>query len=281
MRHFLLQAHVGAIILSSATLTATAVFAQEAPASSEKSPWNPNHTQGKESELAAEILALPDGDVKWLALSGLSQRWVKADPEAAWEFGKTLKGKEVRVTFLRATMPYYAKHDPGRVLDVLSQKAWWPNQWSDARDATLKMADYDLDRAVDSFADHTPERMQLGELARQLARKVVIRDSPEAGLAFADRLEGNPKALQGAVQGTLQEWVKIDENGAIAYAEDEEDPEMLPYTVSGILTGKDWLENPEETVGWIVSLSEDRIPMMWSLTRRMGPSGSPIPATAA
>lgn len=244
---------VGALI----ALSAPSLLAQDDPENAE--PWNPHHTDGREEELAQEILALPDGDVKWLALSGLTHRWVTADAEAAWKFGRTLKGKEARVTFYRATMPYYAENDPGRVLEALAQNAWWPDQWIHVRDATMKMADYDLDRAVESFADATPERMQLGEIARQLARKVVVRDSPEEGFAFADRLKERKRAYQGAVQGTLQEWVKIDENAALAYAEDEEDPEMLPFTVSGILTGKDWLQNPDETVGWIVELSEDRI----------------------
>ena len=64
------------------------LLAQEAEG--EAKPWDPHHTKGREKELAKEILALPDGDVKWLALSGLVQRWIDSDAEAVWEFGNRL-----------------------------------------------------------------------------------------------------------------------------------------------------------------------------------------------
>ncbi|MFK5924091.1 MAG: M56 family metallopeptidase [Verrucomicrobiota bacterium] len=226
---------------------------EEAP---KKKDWTAYHTKGKEGELAKEILAMPDGDLKLLALSGLVRRWIESDTEAAWEFGENLKDRKTRVTFFRAAGKYLANEDPGRILDALEAGQWWPDQWISVRDATLKMADYDLDRAIKSYVKFTPERMQLENMSQRLAELLVKRDTVDAGLAFAKRLE-RPIAYNGAIQGVLSVWVTIDEGAAVTYAEDIKDKKLQSFAILGLLVGKNWFANPDDTLEWVMALGND------------------------
>jgi hypothetical protein len=222
-----------------------------------KEKWNPDFTAGKEQEIAKEILALPDGNLKHAALSGLARIWIEDDWDAAWTFGSTLEKRELKLTFLRTVAPYLAENQPGLILDQRKAGTWWPDQWKHLRDALLKMADHDLDRAVEVYVDHTPDRMQIGEVARQLALRIVLRDSQDAGFAFAEKLKDKAKPYAGAIQGTLQGWVKIDEAAAIAYAEDLDDEGLMPWVVSGLLTGTNWFTHPQEGLEWVTQLAHD------------------------
>lgn len=202
---------------------------------------------------------MEDEDLKLLALAGLVERWIESDTDEAWEFGKTLKSQELVVTFRRATGPYLAKEHPLLILEEIATGDWWPGQWHHFQDAIMLVAEDDLDHAVAFCIDSMPTRIKNTELIRQIAIRIVKRDTQDAGFAFAEKLKGRDEEYAGALQGTLQGWVKIDENAAIAYAEDFKEEKYMPYIISGMLAGTDWFQDPQHGIEWVMNLADDNL----------------------
>ena len=100
---------------------------QEVEDSEVELPNPPADAAGRELAVAEEILTLPQGDARSLALTELMRRWVEKDPEAAWAFREQVevdKSGSIERAFYRGIMPYMAKNDSELVRETVESGAW-------------------------------------------------------------------------------------------------------------------------------------------------------------
>jgi len=214
----------------------------------------PPGVEGREQGIAVDILAMPDGDAKNLAFTELMDRWGEEDIETAWEFFDQVKDDiYLKRAFYKGIMPHVAKHDPELVLETIESGAWWQDQWRPAKQAVLKVAETDIERATAYFSNTTKGKQQ-GDVAYQLASKVAASGGRDAAFAFADTLE-NPNARGHAIRATVSGWMREDSLAASSYVNDLGDAYLKDHAILGLVDGI-WLSNPQDSLTWAASISD-------------------------
>ena len=217
-------------------------------------PKVPADTAGREQAVAIDILAMPEGDARSLALTELMRRWVEKDPEAAWEFHQQVADSiPLKRAFYRGIMPYMARHNPELVLETVEAGNWWPDQWIPAREASLRVSEVDLQRAVDYFVD-VEQGKQHKEVAYRFASRLSDEGGSQSALAFAAELE-KPLARAYATRAAVTSWVEEDSVAASSYVNEIAEPEVRDHAILG-LTDAIWITNPRDSATWAQSMTD-------------------------
>ncbi len=222
-----------------------------------KSP-SPGNIKGRQQEMAEDILAMPEGEARALALAELVRRWAEADLEGAMalrdridrEFGKN---SDVRRAYYRGIAAEMAKIEPGELLDVIADGLWWDGPWKPEREALNRVAAEDFDRAVDHYLG-TLEGKQFREESYNFARRIATERSVEEALEFAGAMK-SPLATGHAIRGAVHEWAAQDVEAATRYIDGIEDKYLRSHAIDG-LVGEIWKTNPEESIAWTRSMGD-------------------------
>lgn len=213
--------------------------------------------KGDEMGIAKDILKMPSGPIKRLAMAALVQKWIKRDPKAALAYARGLGGnREMKRAFFQGAGPYLSKNDPYRLLKIIDAENWWPDQWLDEREALRRVSRSDFDRARQFYAD-TGDRKQHKEEAYQYTRRIANEQSVEEAFTFLNELE-NPIAIAWGTRAAVRSWMEADTNGAIAYVNNLEDPQQRDHAALGVIDNI-WNSNPEESLIWAASIENNGV----------------------
>lgn len=219
---------------------------------------SPGIVDNREAQVAFDLLKMEDGAAKSLALTELFERWSKDDLDAAMEFFPYVeKDIEPKRAFCRGVAPQLLEHDPERLLEI-TRKHWWQGQWDAVVQGMTKVADTNLDFAVD-FYTHTEKGKQYPPVALKIANNLMDSRSFEDAEAFALSLD-RPDSRGAAMQGILNRWTRQDPVAASAYVNNISDPVMKDYAIRGMIqqTARD---SPEETLAWAKTMHEGNVRM--------------------
>lgn len=223
-------------------------------ASESEKPRNLQVIDDREYETALQILELPDGEAKSLALTELVRRWGARDLEAALVFGESLgKHSEERRAFYRGIDSYLAEEDPNALLDVIGDGLWWQGQWKAERKAVLSVAETDFEKAVTHFSNAW-EGKQHQEVAYRFANRLAEESSIEEALQFSSELK-KPEAQGRAMQAALRNWANQDPVEAVSFIEGITDDDLRSYAVRGLVTSI-LSTNPTEALEWTMTISQ-------------------------
>ncbi len=241
----------------------------------------PTIKDSAESREAAKILALPDGQPRWDAMTDLAGRWILSDYDSALEFGKKLRreveasakakeeafGKKVDDLHWKITEAYHtgaaatiAQRDPKYILNIIKWGYWWKDNWIPERDALLLFAKSNFSDAHTYFTDVADPGNQHKEVASQFARRLAAENGHLAAMEFVNKLK-NPVAVAAATRDTVREWAREDAQTASAYVTQISDPLLRSHAARGLVE-EIYMSNPEESVTWALSISDPEIRRM-------------------
>lgn len=217
---------------------------------------SPGIVDNREAQVALELLKMENGSAKSLALTELFRRWAEDDLDASMEFlPYVVKDIENKRAFFRGVAPELLEHDPERLLDI-TKDHWWQGQWEVYIEAMRKVADSNLDLAVD-FYTNTVEGKQYPYLAEKIASNLMDDRSFEEAEAFALSIE-RPDARGMAMQGILKRWAKQDPVAAATYLNQLSDSTLKDYAIRGMVQHTaDW--SPEETLVWTMTMQDGEV----------------------
>lgn len=219
---------------------------------------SPGIVDNREAQVALDLLKMEDNAAKSLALTELFERWAKDDLDAAMEFLPYVeKDIEPKRAFFRGVAPQLLEQDPERLLDI-TKEHWWQGQWEVYIQAMKKVADSNLDEAVDYYSN-TVEGKQYPYLAEKIASNLMDDRSFEEAEAFALSIE-RPESRGMAIQGIVKRWTKQDPVAASTYVDNLSDPALRDYAIRGMIqqTAGD---SPEETLAWTKTMQEGSVRM--------------------
>jgi hypothetical protein len=146
-----------------------------------------------------------------------------------------------------------AKNDPELVLETVESGAWWPDQWITAREAVLRVSEFDLQRAVDHFVDVDAGK-QHREVAYRFASRLADEGDSQAALTFADELE-QPIAKVYAVRAAVTFCVEENSVAASTYVNGLAEPEVRDHAILGLIDAI-WISNPQDSATWAQSMTD-------------------------
>ncbi len=219
---------------------------------------SPGVVDNREARVALDLLKMENSEAKSLALTELFERWSKDDLNAAMEFLPYVeKDIETKRAFFRGVATELLEQDPERLLDI-TREHWWQGQWEATIKAMTKVADSNLDLAVD-FYTNTVKGKQYPPTAGKIAGNLMKERSLEEAEAFALSLE-RPESRGMAVQGILSRWTAQDPVAASTYVEGISDPMLRDYAIRGMIQQAAGV-SPLETLAWAKSMQEGAVRM--------------------
>ena len=216
----------------------------------------------RESEMAWEILNLPENEASSMAMTELARRWGKRDLKAAVEFAKELpKDGEFRRAFYRGIGEKLAQEDPEELLNTIGgvdgeKGLWWQDQWKAETAALRKVSQYDLDRATSYFTE-TFHGKQLASTAYQFSLRIAQEKSVEEAWRFVEELE-NPNARGRAVEALSRVWMDQETESAANFIDGLKDPSVRSYAIRGMLSSIHDT-NPSEAVAWTMAMEDEKL----------------------
>lgn len=214
---------------------------------------SPGVVDNREARVALDLLKMENSEAKSLALTELFERWSKDDLDAAMEFLPYVeKDIETKRAFFRGVATELLEQDPERLLDI-SKEHWWQGQWEATIKAMTKVADSNLDLAVE-FYTHTVKGKQYPYTAAKIAGNLMDNRSLEEAEAFALSIE-RPESRGMAVQGMLSRWTAQDPVAASTYIEGISDPMLKDYAIRGMIQQAAGV-SPVETLAWAKTMQE-------------------------
>ncbi len=229
----------------------------EDTAPEEEKPRQPYEFEGNEGSVAADILAMPDSSAKYLAMTALMAEWIQYDAEGALKFGESLQGNmQMKRAYHQGIGPQLAKSDPDKLLNIIEDGNWWPDQWKDQRQALRGMTHEDFDRAAQFYAD-TAFRKQHKEEAFNFTRRIAEEQSIAAAIDFVNEIE-NEVSKTWATRGLIQKWMDSDTNEAVAYVNRLSDQASKDQGALGVIDAV-WKTNPDDSILWASTIKDPEL----------------------
>jgi len=217
---------------------------------------SPGIVDNQEAQVAFDLLKMENGPAKSLALTELFRRWAKDDLDAAMGILPYIANDiENKRAFFRGVAPELLEQDPERLLDI-TKDHWWQGQFEAYVHSMMKVADSNLDLAVDSFTN-TVEGKQYPYLAEKIARNLMDDRSLEEAEAFALSID-RPEARGMAIQGIYNRMTKQDPVVAATSIDNLTDPTFRDYAVRGLIQ-QTANRSPEETLVWTMTMEEGEV----------------------
>ncbi len=211
----------------------------------------------RETDLIQDLLKMPEGDTKSLAITELARRWGKRDLDDALSFRDQLGDSALaHRAFYKGIDTFMAEEKPEELLDIIAEGNWWSGQWKAEKKATLEVAEYDIEKASTHFANNA-EREQFKDLAYKLSMRLTEEKSFKDAEAFANSLQ-NPEAKGRALQAAVRVWVDEDPEAASRYVVGLRDPAAKDYAIRGMLgTVQD--TNPSDSLVWAMEMQDKEL----------------------
>ncbi|MDF1826228.1 MAG: hypothetical protein P1U68_16395 [Verrucomicrobiales bacterium] len=217
---------------------------------------SPGIVDNREAQVALELLKMENGAAKSLALTELFRRWSEEDLDAAMQILPYVENDiENKRAFFRGVAPELLDQDPERLLEITTEH-WWQGQWEAYVEAMKKVADSNLDLAIDHFTN-TVEGKQYPYLAEKIARNLMTDRSFEEAEAFALSIE-RPDARGMAMQGIFNRWARQDPVAASASVNELSDPMLKDYAILGMIQQTAG-ESPGESLIWTMTMQEGKV----------------------
>lgn len=219
---------------------------------------SPGIVDNREAQVAFDLLKMEQGSAKSLALTELFDRWAEEDLNAAMEFFPyVVKDVENKRAFLRGVAPQLLEQDPERLVEI-TKEHWWQGQFEAYVEGMKKVADSNLDMAIDVYTEKVEGR-QYPWLAEKIAVNVLEERSFEEAEAFALSVE-RPEARGMAFEGIVNRWTKENPVAAATYVDNISDPLIKDYAIRGLIRrAAGW--SPEETLVWTMTIREGDVRM--------------------
>lgn len=234
---------------------------------------SPGVVDNREAQVALDLLKMENGSAKSLALTELFERWAGDDLASAMEFlPYIVEDIENKRAFFRGVAPELLEQDPERLL-AITKEHWWQGQFEAYVQSMKKVADSNLDLAIESYTS-TTEGKQYPYLAEQIARNLMEDRSLEEAEAFAMSIK-RPEARGMAIQGIYNRMCKQDPVVAATSIDNLSDPTSRDYAVRGFIQ-QTANRNPEETLIWTMTMEEGAVRegAVKFLVRRWGVGGN-------
>jgi len=235
---------------------------------------SPGIVDNQEARVAVDLLKMENGPAKSLALTELFQRWAEDDLDAAMGMLPYLVNDiENKRAFFRGVAPQLLEQDPERLL-AITKEHWWQGQFEAYVQSMTKIADSNLDLAIESYTSTTEGRQYPG-LAEKIAGNLMVDRSLEEAEAFAMSIE-RPEARGMAVEGIVERWTRQDPFAAATYVDDISDPAVKDYAIRGLIR-RTANHSPEESFVWTMTMREGDVRMgaVKHLARRWGSGREP------
>ena len=234
---------------------------------------SPGIVDNREAQIAFDLLKMEEGSAKSLALTELFERWSEEDLNAAMRFFPyVVKDIENKRAFMRGVAPQLLEQDPERLVEI-TQEHWWQGQFEAYIEGMKKVADSNLDMAVDVYVNNV-EGKQYPGLAEQIAGNLMEERSLEEAEAFAMSIQ-RPAARGMAVEGIVEYWTRQDPVAAATYVDEISDPAVKDYAIRGMVRRTaDW--SPEESLVWTMTMQKGDVRMgaVKHLGRRWSKTGN-------
>lgn len=225
----------------------------------EAKPGNLQVVNDRETEMAWEILNLPENEASSMAMTELARRWAKTDIEAAAAFaGELPDNSEFRRAFYRGIGEKMAQTDPEALLETIGggKGLWWQDQWKAETQALRNVAKYDLDAAVAYFTETFPGK-QIGRTAYDFSLRIAREQSVDNAWSFVEQLE-NPGARGRAVEALSRVWMDTNTQDAATFIDGLNDPGVRSYAIRGMLSSIHQT-NPVESIAWTMAMDDEKL----------------------